>query len=188
MRETNIKTSHFSFIAIKKLDIYRAINEHGMARLEGHINESDVESYRSMLMEDVWLQILGEDEEGNTANLFYGIITDFSLRKRRHNCELGVTVMTGTYLMDHAPRLRSFQNQEQSYYDVMNVINEPYHKSGVIGDARASKSIDAFFLQNNETDWAFIKRLASKCGSYITPSIEREGVIYYFGNRSTLAG
>ena len=187
MRETNILTSHFSFDAIKKLDIYRAINEHGVARLEGHIKESDVESYRSMLMEDVWLQISGEDDEGNTATLFYGIITDFSLRKRRHNCELGVTVMTGTYLMDIVPHLRSFQDGELTYYDVMDIVNEPYHKPGVIGDAKAHEPIEAFVLQNNETDWAFIKRLASKCGSYITPAIDREGVIYYFGNQSTLA-
>jgi len=186
MRETNIKTSHFSFIAIKKLNISREINQHGKLRLEGLIKESDIEPYRQMLLEGLWLHVTGEDEDGNSTTLFYGIVTDFTVGKIHHSCELKLTVMTGTHLMDLAPRLRTFQDSAMSYIDVMNVINASYHQPGVIGDDKAKEAIGEFFLQNNETDWAFIKRLASKCGSYITPGIEREGVIYYFGNRSEL--
>ena len=186
MRDHFITTSHFSFVSIKRLEISRTVNQHGIARIEGNIRDSDAEVYRAMLTKDVWLNISAKDGEGNTATLFWGIVTDFSLHNTVGNYELAVTVTTGTYLMDVLPHFRTYQNPEQSYDDIMREMNRSYHKADVSSNMLAKEPIEEFYLQNNETDWEFIKRLSSKCGNYIVPSIQREGVIYFCGSPSTI--
>lgn len=181
MREVKIVTSPISFIALKELIINRVINDHGKIQMEGYIESKNEARYRQMLLGDVWMELQAVGENDETRTLFNGIVTDFSLHASEHNCVLALTIMTGSYLMDTLPHFRSFQNTSDRYLDILEIINEQYDYSGVIGDDAAHNPVDGFFLQYNETDWAFAKRLASKCGRTITPGIEREGVIYYFG-------
>ena len=187
MRDHFITTSHFSFVSIKRLEISRTINQHGIARMEGNIRDSDVEAYQRMLTKDIWLNISAVDGEGNSTTLFWGIVTDFSLHNTVGNYELSVTVMTGTYLMDLLPHFRTYQDEQQSSDSIMREINESYHRSDMISNAQAKEPIQEFYLQNHETDWEFIKRLASKSGNYIAPSTQREGVIYFCGSPSNPA-
>lgn len=181
MREIRITTSPLSFITIKKLNIDRAVNQHGMVEIEGHIREEDIESYKTMLRGEMWLEIAGVDEEGQKADLFTGIVTNYRFDTYEHNNLLSLTIRTGSYLMDIIPHYRSFQNHQVSYNEVLTLLNENYYQPGIIGDRGIHESIGEFFLQYQETDWAFAKRLASSTGGYLTPAISRPGVIYFFG-------
>lgn len=184
MRDLQISTTHFEFTAIKELEINRGINDHGTARLVGYISGDNVKAYREKLMSDIWLSISAKDEGGSETIIFTGLVTSFTMGASQHNNVLELHVITGTYLMDVSCHFRTFQDGDQSYKDVLKSVIAPYPKSAVIGDSDIDKPTEELFLQYQETDWSFLKRLASKSGKYLVPSISKEGVIFYFGMQS----
>lgn len=182
MKADRIHISYFNFIALEKLEIERTVGAHATARLRGSIRDGDVENYKKLLLEKIWVKITAEDENGEKRILMTGIIAGFSLEKLYHVHILELTVKSGTYLMDGRVHFRSFQDKSRSYLDVMKMINGSYGESGVIAEECMEMPVD-FLLQYQETDWEFIQRISRHFGLAVTPAVVREGVFYYVGNR-----
>lgn len=181
MRAVNIKTTLVSFLSIQDITLYRGINEHGKAEIKGYIKSSEAEKYRMILLDDAWMEIWAADETSENRIIFAGIVTAFSMQTVEHNCLLQLTIMTGSYLMDIIPKYRSFQDGNSEYNDLFEVLNAEYENVGMIGDRGIYEKLEEFFLQYYETDWKFAKRVISKCGKFLTPSIHRTGIVYSFG-------
>ena len=186
MKADKIDISHFNFIAIEKLEIERAVGEHATARLKGSIRDQDVEDYQKQLMEKIWVKITAEDENGEKRVQMTGIIAGFSLERLQHMYVLELVLKSGTYLMDGMKHFRSFQDNALTYRDVMQIINTNYKESGVLAQESVDVAVD-FLLQYQETDWEFIKRIASRFGLMVTPAVIREGVFYYVGKAGDTA-
>lgn len=181
MRADKIKISHFDFITIKSIIIDRTIGEHAYAKVTGHIADEDVEEYKEKLVSDIWITIDAVDEAGGSRTIMTGIIAGFSLDSQPHNSVLTLELMSGTCLMDRTKRFRTFQTAEQVYADVIHFINKDYYKGYALAEDILEVSPYDFLLQYEETDWRFIKRIASHFGLVVTPSIVRDGVIYHVG-------
>lgn len=182
MKAEQIHISHFNFLTIETLEIDRAVGEHASARLRGTVRDEDAEEYRYLLSAPIWVKIEAEDEDGTRQILLVGMIAGFSLEEMQHEYVLELELKSGTYLMDGREHFRSFQNQSLTYLDVMKMINAPYGESGVIAEGSVEAPVD-FLLQYKETDWEFIKRIASRFGLAVTPEIKREGPFYYVGSQ-----
>lgn len=181
MKANKIQVSYFHYVAITELTIDQKIGEHAEARVRGSIQDKDVEEYKRLLTEKIWVTISGQDENGENRILMTGVIAGFSLECLQHIYTLELRIKSGTYLMDGRRHFRSFQNQSATYLDVMELINQTYGEAGVMAQDNVSVSVD-FLLQYRETDWEFIKRVASRFGLAVTPESAREGVFYYVGN------
>ena len=181
MKANKIHVSYFNYVAITELTIDQKVGEHAEARIRGNIQDKDVEEYKRLLTEKIWVTISGQDENGENRILMTGIIAGFSLECLQHIYTLELRIKSGTYLMDGRKHFRSFQNQSATYLDVMELINQTYGEAGVMAQADVCASVD-FLLQYRETDWEFIKRVASRFGLAVTPESAREGVFYYVGN------
>ncbi len=181
MKADKIHISHFNFVTIEKLEIDRRAGDHATARLRGVIRDEDVENYRSLVLCGIWVKITAEDEDGIMRNLMVGLITGFSLEKLEHEYVLELELQSGTCLMDGKKHFRSFQDQALTYLDVIKKINSAYSDAGVIAENCLELPID-FLLQYQETDWEFIKRIASHFGLNVTPEVNRQGIYYYIGN------
>lgn len=67
-----------------------------------------------------------------------------------------------TYLTDITSKRRSFQNKKQSLREMVNEILAGYPNAICIMDHTMGKQLlDRFLLQWNETDWNYLKRVAS---------------------------
>lgn len=182
MKADKIDISHFDFLTLESLEIDRAIGEHATASVSGYIRDEDVEDYRWKLLEHIWVAITAVAEGGERRNIMTGIIAGFSLESQPHATRLTLILKSGTYLMEAAIRFRSFQNTGMNYLDVLNAINQTYGEAGVKEEGGLEATPIDFLLQYKETDWEFIKRIASRFGLAVTPAITREGVFYYVGN------
>jgi len=182
MRTEGIKISPFDFLTIARLEINRMIGEHASATVAGYISDNDVEDYRWQLLQDTWVTISITDEWEENRILMTGVIAGFSMEKQAHDSMLTLEILSGTCLMDGSTHFRSFQNGGMTYEDVMRQINENYKQSGMIGKDCLNLTPCDFLLQYQETDWAFIKRIASYFRLVLTPSIVREGVLYHVGD------
>ena len=68
MKVEKIVVSYFNFISIEKLEINQAVGEHAAALLRGSIQDEDVEKYRILLMEKIWVKsfiIFRRKNDGN---------------------------------------------------------------------------------------------------------------------------
>lgn len=181
MKANKIQVSYFDYIAITELEIDQKIGEHAEARIRGSIRDKDVEEYRKLLTQKIWVSIIAEDEQGGKRTLMTGVIAGFSLESLQHVYTLELRLKSGTYLMDGRTHFRSFQDQSITCLNVMEMLNETYGESGIVAEGSVSTAVD-FLLQYRETDWEFIKRVASRFGLAVTPEVAREGVYYYVGN------
>lgn len=181
MKTEKIRVSHFDFIAMKEVEIDRVIGDHAYAKVTGYIADDDVEEYRSKLVSDLWVTITANDENGESKVLMTGVIAGFSLERQQHINILTLELMSGTYLMDRTAHFRTFQTAENTYLDAINQINRNYEKAYAFADGSIETTPYHFLMQYQETDWKFVKRIASYLGLPVTPSVVREGAAYYIG-------
>lgn len=111
MKADKIHISYFDFVTIEKLEIDRKIGEHASARLCGIIRDEDVEDYRRLLLQKIWVEITAEDENQMMKVIMIGMIAGFSLERRQHEYVLELILKSGTYLMDGSRHFRSFQDK-----------------------------------------------------------------------------
>lgn len=182
MKADKIHISQFEFLTLESLEIDREVGEHATASVSGYIRDKDVEVYRGKLLERMWVNITGEDEEGNTQNLMTGMIAGFSLEPQPHATRLTLIIKSGTYLMAGNKHYRSFQDTGLTFLDVLKIINQTYGDADVKVNGGLEASTIDFLLQYNETDWEFISRIASRFGLAVTPAITREGAYYFVGD------
>lgn len=187
MIANQLHISDFDFISITDLEIDRKIGEHATATIRGYICDEQTEEYKIQVLEKRWITVTAEDENGDNRIIMAGIVAGFCFAPHPHAMMLTLVLKSGTYLMDTVYHFRSFQNTGKTYMDVLDIINQPYKETGVIGEDCLKTAHADFLLQYKETDWEFVKRLSSHFGLMVTPAIERQGVYYYIGNRNSSA-
>ena len=84
MKANRIHVSYFDYVAITELKIDQEIGEHARARIRGSIRDEDVEEYRKLLTQKIWVTITVESEQGEKKIFMTGIIAEFSLESLQH--------------------------------------------------------------------------------------------------------
>ena len=90
-------------------------------------------------------------------------------------------LMTQSVLMDGKEHIRTFQNTEVSYRDIIDIIIESYNSSAFIMTSGDDKKTHGFMCQYKETDWEYLKRLAFSANTVIYPDYSVEGVKFCVG-------
>lgn len=183
MREIAIKTEPFEFIEIHKLHMDMKAGSHAVAVVKGSIKSADYESYSDILKEkEVWIQIkVMEDYEQEEKQLFWGIMTEYELERKGGEFILTLEITDGTILMDEQEHIRVFQDIEETYRDIFNVISEAYPRNGIISPVDSRKRLGKLYVQYGETDWQFACRMAAELHTFLVPDVYTGGVKYYVG-------
>ena len=187
MREYRIEITQFEFLTILSLSINKEINNHACAVVSGLISDENATDYRDKLMQDIWVQILAFDESGQSKIILNGIVAGFTMDCISTQKTLTLKIMSGTWLMDGRPHFRTFQNTSLTYSKIMETINQGYTDSDFIGNDAVNMQVAGLLLQYMETDWAFLRRISSHLGSYVTPSTAHTGAKYYVGRKTKQA-
>ena len=180
MREYNIKTGPVTFLDIMELRIEEEVNRHGRAVLSGYITDEQEEEYLGLLTGNVWESVQAVGKNGETRILFIGIVTDFSISRINDQRKLTLELMTGSCLMDEKTHLRSYQNISVTYEEIFKKIMKSYADAAVSFSKPYGKKTGELVLQYAETDWTFLKRLASRSHQFMVPDSQRKGVRIYY--------
>lgn len=181
MKEYNIKTEPLQFIAIKELSVESQVNIHGTAVISGYIADDYEEEYLDLLTQEVWEKIVQISEDGEEHTLFWGVVTDFCVETANDQKKMTLELKTGTFYMDLSKHFRAFQDSSVTFREIFDQITKTYHDSGIIKNLPLTDRIETLVLQYNETDWEFLKRLASNYHSFLVPSLNTDGVKYFIG-------
>jgi len=177
----DILVSPYKFEKITILKITREINEHAKLYISGVISDENADKYVEVADEDESIKIQVKDNEGNITDLFEGIVTNISINANNDVRILEVESLSKTILMDIKKKNRTFQNENDSYGDILNKINSGYSNVQMVDEVTNGTKIDKVIVQYKESDWELIKRLASYFNEGVIPACQLSDIKYSIG-------
>lgn len=165
---------------LASLSLHVGVNDHGWAVVEGEAGEDALEQLQGAVAgrEQV---IMARDESGVEQPLFAGIIRTAGLVTYGGYNRFRIELQAGTIQMDQVKRSRSFQDVGQPYSQVAQRVASGYEDGAVIPTVGLDKPLGIPVIQYRETDWAFMKRLASWCGGVVVPESHYSYPRLWFG-------
>lgn len=164
----------FALERILELELEKKINEHAKFYVKGVLKEGEEDS----LIGQQWdAQTITLTEAGKT--LFCGVATDVGVI-----CENGVYYLEAeavslTVKLDREKKKRSFQEKGRSYQSIVSQIAGEY--GAAVKCVAPGKQIENLLLEYQETDWEFLKRLASHSNSVLVPDTTKTNPAFSFG-------
>lgn len=177
----DILISPYKFLKIKKLKLTREINEHAKLYISGIISDENSDKYVEEADENDIVKVSVKDDEDNITDLFEGIVTNISINVRSNVRTLEIEALSQTFLMDIKKNSCTFQNEEFTYEDIFRKINSGYNDIIIVDNVTNRAKIDKFLVQYKETDWEFLKRLASHFNVGLVPACHLSGIKYSIG-------
>lgn len=151
----------YKLITLTEVKIEKKINDHGKIHFTGIISESDKEKYIeiSNFKKEIEVNLIIENK---VKEIFKGTVINVEIKMIRDIYYIVVEGISYSYEMDIALKNRSFQNIDMLYTQLIKKITSNYEGSDFIDMITNDNKIKAFKLQYKETDWNFLKRIASE--------------------------
>jgi len=178
----DILVAPYKFQKITKLKITREVNEHAKLYISGIIDEENADKYVETADADTNIALSVKDDKNSVTHVFQGVVTNIQVNANRDVRTLEIEALSRTFLMDISKKSRTFQNESSGYKDVFNIVNTGYKNIQMLDKITNGTKIDKFIVQYRETDWEFIKRLASHFNVPVVPECQLENIRYSIGN------
>lgn len=180
MRDLDIRISPFQFIQLLKCDLYCSVNQHAKAYVEAIISADDEDAYVEMALEEIVAEISCTDDAGEDVTLLKGLVTDLSIDSRNGLKQMNLTIRSATVLMDLVEYTRTYQNPGFTMSNILDSIGY-YPDYNYVMSVGTSAPVEDMIVQYKETDWEFIKRMASRYNSVVLPDYVNGKPWFHFG-------
>ena len=155
-----IKLDGITYQRIIDFQVEQKIGEHAKATL---VIEGDKSSYDANALMDVTVQIYNESEEKKEC-IFCGSICGSAYADETDYSGIKMELVSMSKQLDIEPVTATCQQSTLSYQDLMEKVAE---SRAIIHFGVTDTTIGSWRYRNNETAWAFIKRLASQCNASV---------------------
>lgn len=179
--QADILVSPYKFQKITKLKLVRELNEHAKLFISGIIDEENVDKYVETADEQSSISIRVKDDKSDVTSIFQGLVTNIKINVDKDVRTLEIEALSRTFLMDLKTKDRTFQNENFSYGDILGILNKSYSSLQMMDNITNGKKIDKLIVQYKETDWGFIKRLASHFNVPVVPECQLDDTKYSLG-------
>ena len=181
MRELTINIAGFPFINFLELSLFKTVNEHVTGMVRGHIPPDQATDIVRKKHAGDTAEIVVYDEHKNSKTIFNGIILNLDMSVVNGLHLLSLELISRTYYADLEPHTRTFQDSTMTYREVVNTISDDSGNIAILVPGAGDRSIDRMFVQYEETDWEFCKRIASRLNTYALPNYLIERNCFYVG-------
>ncbi|MGG4108471.1 EndoU domain-containing protein [Paenibacillus lautus] len=171
----------YELSAVRSFRIVRKFNDHTRCYISTTMSEEQADiclrngTYRDSLL------IRKSAGQGNEY-LFAGGISNIDIQMEDGIPHVTIEGLSRTYEMDRHLESRSFQNKSLTYTDLIRQIANLYPGGDAQNEATPPEAtIRQLLVQYEETNWQFLKRLASRIGTVILPDIVMDAPRVYFG-------
>lgn len=151
----DIKVYPFDKMVVTGLKIEKKIGEHARAVIRGDITAEDSERYPYISEDEVVTVKFGGEP------YFCGYVEKIRVNHVAQNHYLEVVLVSLSIDMDVCKMVKSFQNKKTKYADMLKEIAKNSNLE-IIVDKEIKDEIKKPIIQYFETDWEFIKRMASR--------------------------
>lgn len=161
---------------IQDISIEHELNSHARLRIKGLL--ASQENIDQTMEEYSFIAYNGDNEI-----LFCGGTVTISVERTDLDLLLfELTALSHTRELDIEQRVRTFQDLDMSYSDVLKEILNAYQPRGdFISTVDTDQKIPHMLVQYHETDWQFIQRLASRFHTSVLVECRQFSSRFYFG-------
>ena len=161
----------FGAMRLDRLELIHQAGEHAILRFTGIASEERIDEIigSPMSQERIELHSVADGSKGQP--LFMGRLTHVEVKIVRSIHYIEAEAVSHTYEMDIAVNTRSFQQPDRLYRDIAQEIVGAYSGGELIDNAFSERQQGKFIMQYEESDWAFLKRLASHAGALLVPDV-----------------
>lgn len=177
----NLIVAPYQIKQLLEVEIRQKINEHSTLYLKGILVNAQEESYAELKAEGTNVVLSAYDESGDEHIIFQGVVKDIKIQVAQDTRHIEVYAVSYSYLLDIEKKSRSFQNKKKSYTDLIRQVTGGYSDADVIDFASNGAPTDKFIIQHMETDWQFLKRLASYFNTGLICDVRFDAPKYFFG-------
>ncbi|MGG4501518.1 contractile injection system protein, VgrG/Pvc8 family [Paenibacillus polymyxa] len=172
----------FQPLHIEQLQITRTINDHAYLHISGMLSEEQGAACIGHNIEQEPIAIRQLNDQGQSLRrLFHGIVTRMSVHCVRGVYTFELEAASHSYQMDIKRKRRSYQDIHRTYDGLVTALVRKYQYGDAIDTISNHAKLETFVLQYEETDWAFLKRLASRFGSVLVPEVTAASPKVFFG-------
>ena len=168
-----IRVNGYNLEAIKSLKIETNINEHALLKLTGILNNEVQDSDISSTTNNKTIEVYYDDNDSTT--LFYGIVTNIEISVELDVYTLNLEAKSMSYLMDIKLQSKSFQNISMTTHTLIDSIMGNYSEANYILNI-PDEEVNELLIEYEETDWEFLKRIASKYNQGLFPVKEGKDI------------
>ena len=158
-----------------KLEIDSRIGEHTVGKIKyiGSVNQLSLYDALIDRKGDKEIKILGRsnvsDNIGNSTEKIFlnGVIKELQINETTAGAlTVEITAISKSVLLDRIPRYRSFQDPTLTYLAIAEEINGNYgtNDGKIVNVGEDMQAVPRMTIQYNETDWEYLKRIASYTG------------------------
>lgn len=165
---------------ITSVKIVQKWNEHAVAEITV-ILEDGQKLEEIYAMNEQTNVVLFHENNDKKPVLFSGILMNLQICMLQDICTVKLTVKSYSVLMDIKSKKRSFQNENNLYQSLFEKIIKTEYQGDFIDVVSNGKKQNRVIIQYDETDWAFLLRLASQLNTVVIPDILCDTPKIYIG-------
>ena len=156
------------------LEIDSKIGEHTIGKIKCTASPNQLSLYDALIDKkgDKTIVVTGRsnisDEAGNATDKIFlnGVISKLRIKETKAGAlAVELVCSSKSILLDRIPRYRSFQDPTLTYTNIAREINKNYNDGEtLVNVGEDMKEVPRMTIQYNETDWEYLKRIASYTG------------------------
>jgi hypothetical protein len=177
----NLQIAPYKLTNLLELKITKRMNEHARLHFTGIVSEELKDSYVEMTEVQTKIEVSQIDEQANRTPLFAGIVLCIEIKAVRDIYYIDVEAVSHTYTLDIKRKSRSFQQKDMPYAALLQEVVSGYPGVDVMDMASNGANLEKFTIQYQETDWQFLKRMASRFHTGLVPASSFDKPKFYFG-------
>lgn len=175
--DSNIPISH-----LFTLDLHHQLDEHGTLKMNVQIKQAAQTDFLQTTYLAQPIRLFTTVVSVDTL-LFSGEIQSVTYEKAKDVITATIEATSYSIALDRAKKFRSFQDTTLRFRSLLNQIT-PHYQARFNWQVGNDRPVAKPFIQYQETDWAFIKRLASYFEQPIHANLLSETPDFYFGVRA----
>ena len=178
----NLFIPSFSHLHIENFKLVQKLNDHFCLTFSALVSEE--ENDNAVYYTQVGRQVVVNYTLAGfkkPKKMFQGVVTDVKVKTVGQVSTLYVTAHSNTIMLDALKSSYSYQDISRTYESIVKEVLKRNKGSKAIYDSVASNATKKFTLQYKETDWEFIKRLASEKNLPLVPDYTSEHPCFYYG-------
>ena len=181
VRTGDLRVEPYEVVRLFDVKIIQKLNEHGMLYFKGLLSEESKDSYAEIETEGANVKLSSVSEEGEEHVLFQGVVKDVKVHAEQDTYYIEVHAVSYSKLLDVKRKSRSFQDKKSTYTSLAEQVTADYDGGAVIDVVTEGAPTGKFIMQHRETDWEFLKRLASRFNTGLVCDVRFDSPKYYFG-------
>ena len=178
-KELEIELNLEGIIQVEEFLLEEGLNQHARICLKLLVNEEKAEEL--VTRASVQPVIIRENSRTQGRNIFQGKIETIRMKVEKGLSYLYIEAYSYSKEWDRVEKSQSFLNGADTYMDVARKAVAEYGAADIKDEITGGMRIPEILLQYEETDWVFLRRLASHFGTYLVPDASADCGRVYFG-------